>query len=81
MEPAMEIRLRFTSRVDRRLSRVQLMASNGTSADLFIATDQAPDVIAVKANDLGPGNYLVRWQVMGVDGHINQGDIPLDVKR
>ncbi len=27
-----------------------------------------------------PGDCVLRWQVLAVDGHITRGDVPLSVK-
>ena len=29
--------------------------------------------------DLQPGDYVARWQVLAVDGHITRGDVPFTV--
>ena len=37
-----------------------------------------PDIIDAHL-DLTPGAYIIRWQVLAVDGHITRGDVPLTV--
>jgi hypothetical protein len=80
-EPAVEIQLRFNSRIDHRRSRLQLIGPDGNSAALAIETDRKPDVVAASAGGLKSGSYRLHWQVMSVDGHITRGDIPFDVER
>jgi methionine-rich copper-binding protein CopC len=31
------------------------------------------------AADLAAGGYVLRWQVLAIDGHITRGDIPFAV--
>jgi len=37
-----------------------------------------PDILAAHL-DLTPGSYVLRWQVLAVDGHITRGDVPFTV--
>ena len=37
-----------------------------------------PDIVTSRVT-LTPGSYVVRWQVLAVDGHITRGDVPLTV--
>jgi len=40
----------------------------------------AADILSATANDLKPGEYQLRWQVLAVDGHITRGEIPFTVR-
>jgi len=42
---------------------------------LTIEPEGPPDVLSA-AVDVTPGDYVVRWQVLAVDGHITRGDVP-----
>ena len=46
---------------------------------LPVADDTPPDILRTQAA-LKPGDYVVRWQVLAVDGHITRGDVPFTVK-
>ncbi len=70
--------LRFNSRIDRERSRLTLIAADKTEKRLPVAGAGPPDVLASEA-DLSPGEYIVRWQVLAVDGHITRGDVPFTV--
>lgn len=70
--------LRFNSRVDHGRSRLALR-TGGTEQVLRIASTGADDVLETQA-DLTPGDYVLRWQVLAVDGHITRGDVPFQVK-
>lgn len=69
---------RFNSRIDPGRSRLTLTAPDRAQSVLPIAPDGAPDVLRASAT-LAPGAYVVRWQVLAVDGHITRGDVPFTV--
>ncbi len=78
-EPGTEhITLRFNSRVDHNRSRLALR-TGGAEQVLHVAPAGAEDVLETQA-DLTPGDYVLRWQVLAVDGHITRGDVPFQVK-
>ncbi len=72
-----EIRLRFNSRIDHARSRLALRTGQAESALTLDPTSPA-DVLATSTT-LAPGTYVLRWQVLAVDGHITRGDVPLTV--
>ncbi len=72
------IMLRFNSRVDHARSRMALRAA-GTETALPVDPASAADSLAASAT-LAPGDYVVRWQVLTVDGHITRGDVPFTVQ-
>ena len=74
----LELRLRYNSRIDQGRSRLTLTAPDRSQSTLAIAPAQAPDVLAT-AGDVAPGAYVLRWQVLAVDGHITRGDVPFTV--
>jgi len=71
------ITLRFNSRVDHGRSRLALR-TGGRERVLVMAPAGADDVLEAQA-DLVPGEYVLRWQVLAVDGHITRGDVPFHV--
>ncbi len=70
--------LRYNSRIDSGRSRLTLIRADHTQTVLPIAPDTPPDVLRTDAT-LPPGTYVVRWQVLAVDGHITRGDVPFTV--
>ena len=72
------INLKFNSKVDHARSRMALRA-NGAENTLPIDPTSAADSMAATAT-LSPGDYVVRWQVLAVDGHITRGDVPFTVQ-
>ena len=73
---ALEVRLRFNSRVDHRRSRLTVMDEAGKETVLPLDARAPTDVLAAQVRGLVPGKYRIRWQVLALDGHITRGDIP-----
>jgi copper resistance protein C len=73
---AMEFR--FNSRIDAGRSRLTLTAPDHSQSVLPIASEGSPDILHASAT-LAPGAYVVRWQVLAIDGHITRGDVPFTV--
>jgi len=71
------ITLRFNSRVDHGRSRL-VLRTGGRERVLVMAQAGADDVLEAQA-DLVPGEYVLRWQVLAVDGHITRGEVPFHV--
>lgn len=66
---------RYNSRIDRGRSRLTLNRPDRSQTVLTIEPEGPPDVLSA-AVDVTPGDYVVRWQVLAVDGHITRGDVP-----
>lgn len=75
---ATRIVLRFNSRIDQARSRVELRGGPAP-VTLPLAPAPGPDILALQT-DLRPGKWVIRWQVLAVDGHITRGDVPLTVQ-
>jgi methionine-rich copper-binding protein CopC len=69
------ITLRFNNRVERRLSRVQLVDERGRVASAPITGDeaQAAEVLRAAVPPLAAGRWRVEWQVFSTDGHVVSG--------
>lgn len=72
------IRLRFNSRLDRGRSRLTLIRADRSTQIVPIAPDGTDDLLLAQVK-LAPGTYVVRWQVLAIDGHITRGDVPFRV--
>ena len=72
------LHLRYNSRIDRARSRLTLTRPDKTQAVLPIDPAGADDVLMATV-DLTPGAYVLRWQVLAIDGHITRGDVPFVV--
>lgn len=79
--PAGKVDMVFTynSRIDRARSRLTLVRPDRSQTVLQIGPDGASNVINTVADLATPGAYVVRWQVLSVDGHITRGDVPFTV--
>ena len=73
------VRIEFNSRIDKVRSRLQVMAPAGAKTDVPIYQAGDPNVVAGTTGALTPGAYVLRWQVLAIDGHITRGDIPFVV--
>jgi methionine-rich copper-binding protein CopC len=69
----------YNSRVDRARSRLVLTRPDNTQTVLRINPSGAPNVINSGIELTAPGSYVVRWQVLAIDGHITRGDVPFTV--
>ena len=72
-----ELVLRYNSRIDHARSRLTLQGTNAQMV-LPLEADSAPDALAAKV-ELTPGDYVVHWQVLAVDGHMTRGDVRFTV--
>lgn len=72
------IRLRFNSRIDHARSRL-VLRSGGKERVLALDPASPADVMAASPV-LAPGDCVLRWQVLAVDGHITRGEVPLTVQ-
>jgi methionine-rich copper-binding protein CopC len=73
------IKLRFNVRIDATRSRLTLVKPDASTQLLAISKDASADTLSSLAQDLNPGEYRIRWQVLASDGHITRGEIPFHV--
>lgn len=69
---------RFNGRIDHGRSLLTLTGPDRRPSVLAIAPDGPPDILSASTT-LTPGAYVVRWQVLAIDGHITRGDVPFTV--
>jgi copper resistance protein C len=70
---------RYNSRIDRDRSRITLVGPDHSQSVLQISPAGQPNVINTGTQLSTPGAYVLRWQVLAVDGHITRGDLPFTV--
>ena len=75
---AIAVMLRFNSRIDRTRSRLTLTWPDQSRTSPPIDPDGPPNILATTLS-LTAGAYVLRWQVLAVDGHITRGDVPFTV--
>jgi methionine-rich copper-binding protein CopC len=69
----------YNSRIDRARSRLTLTRPDHSQTVLRINQSGPPNVISSSTELTVPGPYVVRWQVLAIDGHITRGDVPFTV--
>jgi methionine-rich copper-binding protein CopC len=74
----LQVTLRYNSRIDGGRSKLTLVRPDESSARLTQTDSGKPDILRA-ALDLTPGDYVIRWQVLAVDGHITRGNVPFTV--
>lgn len=78
--PNVPLKLRFNVRIDAPRSRLFLLLPDGSTRELKVKPQPAPDVLAADAEGLAVGAYKLHWLVLAADGHITQGDILFSVE-
>lgn len=78
--PNVTVNLKFNSRVDGGRSVVLLATPDGKSQPLTLEKQASPDTLRSSALQLHSGSYVIRWQVLAIDGHITRGQIPFKVQ-
>jgi methionine-rich copper-binding protein CopC len=73
--PDVPIWLRFNVRVDGKRSRLQLVASDGTTIAVPSPTQTAPDILESHVSGLKPGSYKLQWKALASDGHMSNGEV------
>lgn len=76
-QPPTELRLRFSTAVEPRLTGATLLGASGDTVLVAVASPEPGSgnrayVVPIPAA-LGPGEYLVEWRTAGADGHVIQG--------
>jgi copper resistance protein C len=74
-----DMSFRYNSRIDRDRSRLTLTGPNHSRVVLTLVPAAEPNVLEATPILTTPGEYIVRWQVLAVDGHITRGDVPFTV--
>jgi hypothetical protein len=75
---AVTLKLRYNSRIDRARSGLTLTGPDQSKITLPIDREGPPDLLTATVR-LTPGAYVVRWQVLAIDGHITRGDVAFTV--
>ena len=78
--PDTPVKLRFNSRVDAGRSMLMLVDPGGEQRKLGIGEQSSPESLDSQANGLKSGDYVIRWQVLAIDGHITRGEISFRVR-
>jgi copper resistance protein C len=78
--PEVAVLLKYSSRVDLEHSTLTLLDPNGKVEKIAINSEPSPGSLSAKLTGLIKGAYVLRWQILAMDGHITRGTIPFQVK-
>ena len=78
--PDVAVLLKYSSRVDLEHSTLTLLDPNGKVKKITINSEPSPGSLSAKLTGLVKGAYVLRWQILAMDGHITRGTIPFQVK-
>src|SRR5271157_3961949 len=78
--PDLTVSLKYNSRIDAKRSRLILVSPSGEEQTLVMSTQSPSEVLEAPAKGLKSGAYILRWQVLAVDGHITRGEVPFNVR-
>jgi methionine-rich copper-binding protein CopC len=74
-------RVRFNSKIERRLSRLSLVGPDRRPIPLAVdGAGDRPDRLVAPLPPLQRGAYAIRWRVLATDGHITEGMIRFTVE-
>ena len=75
------LKLWFSQRLERPFSKVRVLTPEGKQVDNRDSEVDRADarLLSVSLPKLSPGTYRVRWRVLSVDTHVNEGDFTFDV--
>ena len=77
-----QLTLRFNNRIEKRLSRINLLDERGTPQALTIlVADGGADRLTAAVPPLEPGAYRVEWHVLSTDGHVVSGSFGFRLAR
>jgi methionine-rich copper-binding protein CopC len=75
--------LRFSSRIEKGLTRAILTGADGRTTALAVEPDRAedpPDRVSIPLPSLAPGAYRLSYRVLAADGHSTPGQIRFTVQ-
>jgi methionine-rich copper-binding protein CopC len=78
--PDVAVLLKYSSRVDLEHSTLTLLDPDGKVEKIAINSEPSPGSLSAKLTGLVKGAYVLRWQILAMDGHITRGTIPFQVK-
>jgi methionine-rich copper-binding protein CopC len=70
-----EVRIQFTEAVELAFSKITVKGAKGEVVSQGKLRQPAADTLAIDLKPIGPGNYVVEWQVLSVDTHITEGTL------
>ena len=71
------VTMRYNSRIDAARSKLTLAVVGQTPQRLHATASGADELQATTT--VARDEYILRWQVLALDGHITRGDVPFTV--
>lgn len=80
--PVRSIRVFFTQEPDVALSKLELEGPEGAQIEVKgMHTMGEKDLMATVSGRMPDGEYTIKWQTAGDDGHVLDGEIKFTLKR
>src|SRR5690606_36977395 len=74
--PPDRVRVRFSSPIDSRVTKISLVGPTGTSSLVIEGSGADPlEELSIPVPDQGRGGYVVRWDVTASDGEHFRGRV------
>jgi methionine-rich copper-binding protein CopC len=79
-EPPSEVRIKYDAPIEKLFAQLSVLDSSGQNLAQGAPTVSDDGyILAVKLPRLKPGNYLVKWRVVGIDTHHTEGSFSFSV--
>ena len=79
-EPPSEVRIRYDAPIEKLFAQLAVIDSSGQNlAEGAPTVSDDGYILMVKLPRLKPGNYLVKWRVVGIDTHHTEGSYSFSV--
>jgi len=79
-EPPSEVRIRYEAPIEKLFAQLAVIDSSGQNvAEGAPTVSDDGYILAVKVPRLKPGNYVVKWRVVGIDTHHTEGSYSFTV--
>jgi copper resistance protein C len=80
--PVRSLRVFFNQEPDLALSKLELEGPEGAAVEVQgLHTMGQKDLMATVSGRMPDGEYTVKWQTAGDDGHVQKGEIKFTMKR
>jgi methionine-rich copper-binding protein CopC len=79
-EPPSEVKIKYDAPIEKLFAQLAVVDSTGKNLALGAPTvSEDGYILTVKLPRLKPGNYLVKWRVVGIDTHHTEGSYSFSV--
>ena len=75
--PVEMIELRFDTRIEP-ISTIEIVSNNGSNIEVAKIEVDHDTLLGYLANPLQPGVYTVSWKIVGLDGHLVEGQMSFE---